>query len=225
MDNRLTLKTSKEIINYLADAYPECFSKEGEAKPLKIGIFYDLVQRLGDDSGISKVRLRSALRAYTLSWRYLHGLKEGAERIDLDGNSCGMLSAEHAEHARLQLKEDKEKLKAKRQESRSKKTSISPVAKKTRTSSKKGIISETHCNREERKNVSSVQQMQPKPESLPDQCVDIATLRIGDEVNVLLTAVGTKPVKAIVVAIEKDKVRLETLTGLPLNAKLDNIIQ
>ncbi len=40
------LKNSKEVIAYIAECFPKCFTLEGEAKPLKIGIFQDLAERL-----------------------------------------------------------------------------------------------------------------------------------------------------------------------------------
>ena len=55
---------------------------EGEARPLKIGIFRDIVSRITEEDGISKTQLRTALRVYTSSWRYLYGVKEGAKRVD-----------------------------------------------------------------------------------------------------------------------------------------------
>jgi ProP effector len=51
--------------------------------------------------------LRSALRQYTSSWRYLHGLKAGQARVDLDGNPGELLTEEHIEHAKQALKESK----------------------------------------------------------------------------------------------------------------------
>ncbi len=77
MENTEKLKNSKEIVAYLVEKFPACFIAEGEAKPLKIGIFQDLAERLADDARVSKTMLRSALRQYTSSWRYLHGLKAG----------------------------------------------------------------------------------------------------------------------------------------------------
>lgn len=56
---------------------------------------------------LSKTQLRSALRLYTSSWRYLYGVKPGATRVDLDGNPCGELEEQHVEHARKQFEEAK----------------------------------------------------------------------------------------------------------------------
>ncbi len=80
MENQPKLNSSKEVIAFLAERFPHCFSAEGEARPLKIGIFQDLVERVGGEMNLSKTQLRSALRLYTSSWRYLYGVKPGATR-------------------------------------------------------------------------------------------------------------------------------------------------
>lgn len=64
--------------------------------------------------------MRSALRLYTSSWRYLYGVKVGAERVDLDGNPCGVLEEQHVEHARKQLEEAKARVQAQRTEQQAK---------------------------------------------------------------------------------------------------------
>ncbi|NHI02037.1 MULTISPECIES: RNA chaperone ProQ [Oceanimonas] len=110
MENSEKLKNSKEVIAYLAERFPQCFVAAGEAKPLKIGIFQDLAERMEDDPRVSRTLLRTALRQYTSSWRYLHGLKAGMSRVDLDGNPCGELTQEHIDHAKQALKESKEKV-------------------------------------------------------------------------------------------------------------------
>ena len=114
MENNEKLKNSKELIAYLCELFPACFISDGEARPLKIGIFQDLAACLADDDKISKTLLRSALRQYTSSWRYLHGVKAGAIRVDLDGNECGVLTEEHVTHAKQALKESKDKVFASR---------------------------------------------------------------------------------------------------------------
>ncbi len=82
MENQPKLNSSKEVIAFLAERFPQCFSAEGEARPLKIGIFQDLVERVGGEMNLSKTQLRAALRLYTSSWRYLYGVKAGAIRVD-----------------------------------------------------------------------------------------------------------------------------------------------
>lgn len=114
MENTEKLKNSKEIVAYLVEKFPACFIAEGEAKPLKIGIFQDLAARLADDERVSKTMLRSALRQYTSSWRYLHGIKPGVFRVDLDGTPGEALTEEHVQHAKQALKESKDKVFASR---------------------------------------------------------------------------------------------------------------
>lgn len=120
MENQPKLNSSKEVIAFLAERFPQCFSAEGEARPLKIGIFQDLVARVEGEMNLSKTQLRSALRLYTSSWRYLYGIKLGATRVDLDGNPCGELDEQHVEHARKQLEEAKARVQAQRAEQQAK---------------------------------------------------------------------------------------------------------
>jgi ProP effector len=107
MNDLVKLSTSKDILAYLTEKFPTCFVQSGSAHPLKIGIFDDLASRLADDPMVSKTRLRSAVRHYTNSWRYLRCIKVGAQRLDLDGQPAGTVEASHAEHAQQQLAEAK----------------------------------------------------------------------------------------------------------------------
>ena len=99
----------KEIVALLAEQFPLCFSQTGEAKPLKIGIFQDLVERLKDNPLFSKTQLRQALRVYTSSWRYLDAVKAGVARIDLEGVAGDLVDEQQAEHAAKTLVESKTK--------------------------------------------------------------------------------------------------------------------
>ena len=85
----------KEIIAYLAEKFPLCFSVEGEAKPIKIGLFEDLAAVLADDETVSKTQLRQALRGYTMSWRYLAACKPNAVRVGLQGEEAGIVDEQH----------------------------------------------------------------------------------------------------------------------------------
>lgn len=106
-DKRLS---SRDIIAYLVEKYPNCFSLTGAVKPLKIGIFQDLAEKLADDEVVSKTRLRQALRHYTSSWRYLKAIKLGAERVDIDGNKSAEIDQEQADYASKTLKESQAKV-------------------------------------------------------------------------------------------------------------------
>mgnify|MGYP006196981215 CR=1 FL=1 len=99
----------KEIVALLSEQFPLCFTLSGEAKPLKVGIFQDLVERLKDNPLLSKTQLRQALRVYTSSWRYLDAVKAGVARIDLEGVAGDLVDEQQAEHAAKTLSESKAK--------------------------------------------------------------------------------------------------------------------
>jgi len=219
MENQGQFKTSKDIIRYLAATFPHCFSIEGEAKPLKIGIFHDLVKRLdANNSGISKVKLRAALRTYTLSWRYLYGIKENASRIDLDGNRCHKLSAEHVAYAQQKLKEGKEKVKAKKQANK--------VVNKSNNHDNhdKHPANMQALNRQHKKQTPSQNRYAVSAKKVrPALCaVDINMLKIGDEVKINLSS---KPVKAVLIAVEKENVRVKIQSGMELMVKSEYVVE
>ena len=70
MENQPKLNSSKEVIAFLAERFPHCFSAEGEARPLKIGIFQDLVDRVAGEMNLSKtIRFTSLHFELALSLR------------------------------------------------------------------------------------------------------------------------------------------------------------
>lgn len=87
MESQPRLDNNKEIIAFLVERFPQCFSIEDEARLPKIGIFRDPVERVGGEMNLSRIQLRATLRLYTSSWRYLYGAKVGAICVDLNGNS------------------------------------------------------------------------------------------------------------------------------------------
>ena len=108
----------KEIIAYLAEKFPLWFSVEGEAKPIKIGLFGDLSAALADDETVSKTQLRQALRGYTMSWRYLAACKPNAVRVGLQGEEAGIVDEQQAEHAAQTLAQSREAVAARKAEQR-----------------------------------------------------------------------------------------------------------
>lgn len=88
------------IIGKLQRLYPKAFPKNPKPKvPLKIGILEDLQQR-SEEIGISKEDLQLALKTWCKSSRYWQASKEGADRLDLDGNPAGVIEATGAAHAK-----------------------------------------------------------------------------------------------------------------------------
>ena len=208
MENSEKLANSKEVIAYIAERFPKCFILEGEAKPLKIGIFQDLAERLSDDSKVSKTQLRAGLRQYTSSWRYLHGVKPGASRVDLDGNPCGELEEEHVEHAKATLEESKAKVAARRKEQ----------AKKAREEAKAKKPARATTPPKRRPQPAAVAKKQEKP--VETRALNAEEITVGNNVSVNM---GKGNMPATIVEINKDDVRIRLSNGLQMVVKAENL--
>ncbi|CAI2035354.1 MULTISPECIES: RNA chaperone ProQ [Serratia] len=235
MENQHKLNTVKEVIAFLAERFPLCFSAEGEARPLKIGIFQDLVERVQGEENLSKTQLRSALRLYTSSWRYLYGVKVGAQRVDLDGNPCGELEQQHVDHARQQLEEAKARVQAQRAEQNAKKREAAgesataeprrprPAGKKPAVRREGGAAAE---NRKPRPQQARPQQAREprvakevsQPRHVP--VTDISKLQIGQEIKV---RAGQSAMDATVLEIAKDGVRVQLSSGLAMIVRAEHL--
>lgn len=202
------LTNNKEVIAYLVEKFPLCFSLEGEAKPLKIGIFQDLAEALQNDERVSKTQLRQALRAYTSNWRYLHGCKTGAERVDLQGNACGILEQEHAEHAAQQLAEAKAKVAAMRAAEKAAQPDKKRPARRVGTKGQK--TKETPVNKTK---------VVRKPK-VTLNAIDLATLQKGDRVKV---KVSENAKQAIVLEVIKDSARVQLENGLVISVAVEHL--
>ncbi|MFB2864788.1 RNA chaperone ProQ [Aeromonas sp. MdU4] len=212
MENTEKLKNSKEIVAYLVEKFPACFVAEGEAKPLKIGIFQDLAERLADDARVSKTMLRSALRQYTSSWRYLHGLKAGQARVDLDGNPGELLTEEHIEHAKQALKESKERVFASRRTNTKEKDE---KAKKPRRPAPRKTEKAADAAAKPKAEAKAVVAEAPLVK------VDATTLKVGQNVRVVM---GKFPVAATIKEVTKDDVQVQLQTGMMVRVKSEHLV-
>ena len=210
MENSEKLTNSKEVIAYIAEQFPNCFTVEGEAKPLKIGIFQDLAERLSDDPKVSKTQLRAALRQYTSSWRYLHGVKAGASRIDLDGNECGVLEQEHVDHAQKALEESKAKVRARRKEQAAAKAAAEGDAKpkKVREKSPRPRNKKQKTSKLDKKPVETT------------RALSSDEVTVGKDVSVNM---GNGNMPATIVEINKDDVRVRLTNGLTMVVKAEHL--
>ena len=94
--------TITEILDRLCREFPAAFVHyQGRRRPLKVGIFHDILDRLGP--AIDQKLLRRALGAYVRNFGYLRALQPGAERINLAGEPCATVSADEAAHAAVVL--------------------------------------------------------------------------------------------------------------------------
>lgn len=210
---------NKEVIAYLAEKFPLCFSIEGEAKPLKIGIFQDLASALENDEKVSKTQLRQALRQYTSNWRYLHGCQAGAARVDLEGNESGVLEQEHAEHAAEKLQQAKAKVAERKAQMRAalkakqadKAVNKTPYKKSARNSTKVAV-----------KNKSAVKATsEAKKRSTFDLTpIKVETLQKGQQVYVKL---AEKVNRATIIAVMKDSARIQLQSGMLLNIAFQHL--
>ncbi len=227
MENQPKLNSSKEVIAFLAERFPLCFTAEGEARPLKIGIFADLVERVQGEENLSKTQLRSALRLYTSSWRYLYGVKVGAERVDLDGNSCGVLEEQHVEHARKQLEEAKARVQAQRAEQQAKRREAGetteprrprPAAKKPAPRRENAPAAVTGQENRKPRTPRPPREEKREPRHVP--VTDISKLQIGQEIKV---RAGQSAMDATVLEIAKDGVRVQLSSGLAMIVRAEHL--
>lgn len=202
MDEQQKLVNSKEVLAFLALKFPKCFSLQSDAKPLKIGIFHDLSERLKDEEIMSKRILRMSLRHYTSSWKYLASVKEGANRVDLDGIDGDVVEKEHAEHAALQLKESKAKAAEKRLELKKQALEKKAVKNKAKVPAKNPIKKHKQAEPQEQKL---------KVRELLDDDV-----KVGAEVSV---KVGSSPMPATITEVAKDGIQVQLNSGMTVKVK------
>ncbi|GAC25841.1 MAG: RNA chaperone ProQ [Alteromonadaceae bacterium] len=209
MDNPQKFSNSKEVINFLSESFPACFSVTGDAKPLKIGIFQDLAQRLEEEERVSKTLLRSSLRHYTNSWRYLHSVKEGAFRVDLDGQQAAPIEKEHADHAQAQLEESKAKVAEKRK-----------AQNAAKPGAKKSYKSKTVPAFKSSPKGTNQDNVKPKAKLPPPEKLSAEQLVAGTSVTV---KIGKSPMPATITDVSKDGVQVQLDTGMVVKVQVDNL--
>ena len=206
------LTNTKDVITYLDEKFPQCFTVEGDAKPLKIGIFEDLAARLADDETVSKTRLRTALRHYTNSWRYLRSVKVGTQRVDLDGADAGIIEEEHQQHAEQTLAESKavapERAAAKRKEQAAQAKAAKPANQEAR---------KARAKRPTKKPAAAKPAPAPK---LDLQAVKGDQLRVGQQVQV---KAGLSPIAGQVTEIDRDDIYVQLQNGLTVKVNVNAV--
>lgn len=194
-ESSIKLPDTKAVIAFLVETFPACFTQEGEAKPLKIGIFQDLAARLDADERVSKTQLRVALRHYTNAWRYLRSVKAGVARVDLDGGESSVVSDGEAEHAKTNLHESMRK------------AGVDPDKKPYKKPAEKGA-----------RKPNPAARVKPKGKA---PRLDINGLKVGDAVRVVG---GQRPLPGTVVAVDKDSVQVQLVTGMVMHVKGEHLI-
>lgn len=198
----------QESLALLCKYFPQAFIAEGNAKPLKIGIFKDLKTAIAGKEGLTLSKVRAALRLYTTRLKYFYCLKEGAMRVDLDGHEVEPVTAEHAAFALEKFNEINEKRKAALKNSR-KKRPDSPGRK-----SAKG-----------QNGHRGPAAGRPHPKKIVPNGVKATEADLTDGRSVMVITGGKRYVKASVAhKAEKGNVMVTLLNGTSLTVPIERVL-
>lgn len=215
-----TKRTStKEIIAYLAEKFPACFSIDSAAKPLKVGIFQDLAEKLTDDETVSKTRLRQALRHYTSSWRYLKAIKLGAFRVDINGEQAAEIDQEQADYAAKTLKESQEKFGNKN----SKDNGARKPYKGKKPENKGNPAKADGKDKAKFKSIKSSAKSNNRAQSkvaVKLKPVESSAVTVGKAVKVQL---GNSPIDAVITEVSGNEVSVQLNSGMVVKTQVKNI--
>lgn len=199
-DKNVHFEHVKETLELLYKTFPKAFVKDGEVKPLKIGIFDDLKERIASVEGLSITKVRAALRMYTARLKYLYSVKEGVARIDLDGNATeDLVNAQHESYAKERIAE----INAKRK----------PQKPKNNAGKKNFVKKPFNGNKPQAK----------KPFKIEGDKVNVEDLKQGTEVLVLSSEQHF--VRGVVAQdAAKDTVYVTLKSGLTVNLPLQRVL-
>ena len=218
--NAETKRTStKEIIAYLAEKFPACFSIVGAAKPLKVGIFQDLAEKLTDDETVSKTRLRQALRHYTSSWRYLKAIKLGAFRVDINGEQAAEIDQEQADYAAKTLKESQEKFGNKNSRDNSARKPYKGKKPENKGHSSQVEGKDKAKFKAIKSNAKSNNRAQSKV-AVKLKPVESSAVTVGKAVKVQL---GNSPIDAVITEVSGNEVSVQLNSGMVVKTQVKNI--
>ena len=98
------LTSCRMILQVMGERWPVIFAPDADTRPLALGIDAEIIAALPE---FSKRRVRHALayffRLPTIWHVYQSLLAAGGPRYDLDGNECGVITAEEQATARVAL--------------------------------------------------------------------------------------------------------------------------
>jgi ProP effector len=226
METEIKRISTKDIITYLTEKFPECFSVKGQVKPLKVGIFQDLSEKLIDDDTVSKTRLRQALRHYTSSWRYLKAIKVGTFRIDIDGKDVAKIDEEQANYASKTLKESQEKFGNNSSANKkvagngTKKPFKGPKSKDNDSNTSTATLVENKPDSAKYKSIKSTKNKAVKKELPALKPVESATITVGCKVKVQL---GNSPMSATITEIAGNDISVQLDSGMMIKTQMQNI--
>lgn len=213
MDSTNKLKDIKEVLNYLYSEFPACFKEKDGIKPLKVGIFKDIAERIEGDERVSKTQVRQALRKYTSNWRYLEAVTKHESRIDLDGNDAEKVEQEHVEHATKALEESRAKL-AKRKKSAPRNNGEKKPFKK------KGPFADKNGTKGTKSNVGNTNKDKPVRRSNKVEALPSSDIKVNQDVKVKL---GQALVKGTITEVNKEDIHVVLVTGMQVKTKAESL--
>lgn len=96
-------RKNRRRVNRLTEMWPDLFNREAP-KPLKVGIFDDLMQDIAvRELAFGPGALRATLASYAQSPRYYRALMAGGVRYDLKGQPCGKVTPQEQQEAETRL--------------------------------------------------------------------------------------------------------------------------
>ena len=238
------LSDVKEIIAFLAEKFPKCFTVEGEAKPLKIGIFKELAEQVADDNVVSRTQLRQALRRYTSSWRYLKCVAKGGHRINLEGEPGEALEENHITHAAQALQESKARFEKSRKTLKDKKfykktqkeTGETPTKQAKFNSSKhdsaaSGVNKKSSSGKAASNGAANNGKDTTKRSNKRDakkvvsQPIELLPLSEAQkcEGTAVLVKFGQSPVPGVIQEVSKGDAHVQLNSGMVIKTKLENL--
>lgn len=232
-DNKI--KDVKLIIVYLSEQFPKCFTAEGEAHPLKIGIFRELAERVEPQGLVSRTQLRQALRRYTSSWRYLKSIARGGERIDLDGVVGDKVEQDHIDHAKKELEQSKAKfdqsrkmLKEKKIYKKSQKETGENSKKQAKFSNSKQraagqsyVTSKTASGKGAKASAKKTDRKQDKKAPAVD--LSPLTEQLNKPGTPVLVKLGQSPMPGVIQEVTKGKIHVQLNSGMVVKTTFEKI--
>ncbi|MCF6434155.1 MULTISPECIES: RNA chaperone ProQ [Pseudoalteromonas] len=213
METTNKLKDINEVLDFLYSEFPQCFKQKDGIKPLKVGIFKDIAERIEGSDKVSKTQVRQALRKYTSNWRYLEAVTKYEFRIDLDGNDAEKVEQEHIEHAQKALEESRAKMAKRKKPQRPRQDG------ETKSYKKKGPAHPRSGDKNARVNKKPAPQ-QAKRSSGKVEPLPANEVKVNNKVKVKL---GQALVNATITEVNKDEVHVELVTGMQVKTKADSL--
>lgn len=236
------IEINLNVIDFLLQKYPNCFAKDGPLKPLKLGIFDDLLLDSELTEKFSKTNIRSAIRYYTMSWKYLECVVIDAPRVDLSGNPIGHVDEAQATHAKIKLDEAKAKVKARKENAAKKNTNKKAFKEnfkpnkvqkdeKRNTDKRKSFENKAKYNDKVKSenvvanpkhvNETSATIKAPSSKKVTDP-INASSLKVGTKVKI---AIGQTSADANIIELSAENVIVSLATGMKLTVKYENLIE